>query len=99
MTAQSAQKQQKYNIYFNIYITWDIKITLMTAKIVLEFLLNKLRGPSCQVHGKLEIPLRNHTAHAQIFFHLQRCHTEFDCVTFHPNIIINYFLNKEELSL
>ena len=40
--------------------------TLMTAKIVLEFLLNTLHGPSCQVHGKLEIPLRNHTAHAQI---------------------------------
>ena len=53
-------------ILVHIVLGIGIRKTLMTAKIVLEFLLNKLHGPSCQVHGKLEIPLRNHTAHAQI---------------------------------
>ena len=70
--------------------------TLMTAKIVLEFLLNTLHGPSCQVHGKLEIPLRNHTAHAQILYTYISCTTLTNFVEFHPNIIINNFQANEE---
>ena len=87
------QTWKKTQIHFSLYSTWDIRKTLMTDKIVLEFLLNKLR-----LHAKfmenwkflLEIILRMLKFYIRI-----SCTTLTNFVEFHPNIIINSFQAKE----